>query len=64
MCLRNRAYEDTLAELYDTVKANNFNVIAAISAVAEHSIVRQIAANRPDEIDKKQLTEFAKKIYP
>lgn len=59
----NRAYEDTLAELYDTVKANNFNVIAAVSAVAEHSIVRQIAANRPDEIDKKQLTEFAKKIY-
>ncbi len=58
----NRAYEDTLAELYDTAKTNNFNIIAAVSAIAEHSVIRQIAANRPDEIDKKQLSEFAKKI--
>ncbi len=58
----NRDYEDTLAELYDTVKANGFNVVAAVAAVAEHSIVRQIAANRPDKIDKKQLVEFSKKI--
>lgn len=34
----NRAYEDTLIELYDTVQRNGFKVIAAVAAVAEHSM--------------------------
>lgn len=58
----NRAYEDTLVELYDKVKAGGFQVIAAVAAIAEHSIVRQIAAGRPDTEDKKQLSIFAKQI--
>ena len=58
----NRAYEDTLAELEDTAKEAGFQVIAAVSAVAEHSIVRQIAAGRPDSQDEAQLAEFAGKI--
>lgn len=58
----NRAYEDTLAELQDTVQQAGFRVVAGIAAVAEHSIARQFAAGRPDETDRATLGEFAEKI--
>ena len=58
----NRAYEDTLVEMEDAARVCGFQVIAAIAAVAEHSIVRQYAAGRPDEQDEKELKEFARKI--
>lgn len=58
----NRAYEDTLVEMEDAAKECGFQVTAAISAVAEHSIVRQFAAGRPDESDQKQLSDFADTI--
>lgn len=56
----NRAYEDTLVEMEDTAKACGFEVRAAVAAVAEHSIMRQYAAGRPDSEDVKQLKKFAK----
>ena len=37
----NRAYEDTLVEMEDAAKECGFRVIAAISAIAEHSIMHQ-----------------------
>lgn len=58
----NRAYEDTLVELYDSAVQCQFRVIAAISAIAEHSIIHEIAAGRPDEFDKNELDGFAKII--
>lgn len=58
----NRAYEDTLVEMEDTAKECGFRVTAAISAVAEHSIMPQYATGRPDEADRKQLTDFADQI--
>lgn len=58
----NRAYEDTLAELEDTAKQAGFHVIAAVVAVAEHSIVHRYAAGRPDVEDAKELQAFAGKI--
>ncbi len=58
----NRAYEDTLTEMEDAAKACGFRVIAAIAAVAEHSIMPQYAANRPDASDEAQLAEFADRI--
>lgn len=58
----NRAYEDTLVELEDTVKQVGFRVIAAVAAIAEHSIAHRYAAGRPDAADAKQLQEFADKI--
>lgn len=58
----NRAYEDTLVEIEDAAKASGFRVIAAIAAVAEHSIMPQYAAGRPDASDKKQLEQFAERI--
>ena len=58
----NRAYEDTLVELEDAAKQAGFQVIAAVAAIAEHSIARQFAAGRPDAQDAKQLADFAKQI--
>lgn len=58
----NRAYEDTLIELEDTVKQSGFQIIAAIAAIAEHSIAHQFARGRPDAKDEQQLLEFAKEI--
>ena len=42
----NRAYEDTLAELEDAAVQAGFRVIAAVAAIAEHSVVRRYAAGR------------------
>ena len=47
----NRAYEDTLVEREDAARETGFRVIAAMAAVAEHSIARQFASGRPDEQD-------------
>ncbi|WP_346704865.1 hypothetical protein [uncultured Agathobaculum sp.] len=58
----NRAYEDTLIELEDAAKQAGFQIIAAVAAIAEHSIARQFAANRPDTQDAQQLSAFAKQI--
>ena len=58
----NRAYEDTLVELEDAAKQAGFQVIAAVAAIAEHSIARQFAAGRPDAQDAQQLYEFARQI--
>ena len=58
----NRAYEDTLVEMEDAAKECGFHVVAAISAVAEHSIMPQYAAGRPNESDRMQLEKFAKQI--
>ena len=58
----NRAYEDTLVEMEDAAKESGFQVVAAVTAVAEHSIMPQYAAGRPDASDKKQLEQFAEQI--
>ena len=43
----NRAYDDTFAELQDTLEASDFCCTAAVAAVAEHSIMRRYASGRP-----------------
>ena len=58
----NREWDDTLTELQDTLEACGFVCVAAVAAVAEHSIFRQFAAGRPDCDDAKELAEFASKI--
>ncbi len=59
----NRAYEDTLVELNDIAEQSGFYVAAAVGAVAEHSIIRQYAAGRPDQQDKRELQSFGEKIF-
>ncbi len=58
----NRAYEDTLAEMADIAESCGFTIAAAVSAVAEHSIMHQFAAGRPDGKDEEELKGYAKKI--
>ena len=58
----NRAWEDTLTELQDTLEGQGFTCFAALATVAEHSIFRQFATGRPDEIDKAELIEMAAKM--
>lgn len=58
----NRAYEDTLAEMEDAARECGFEVVAAISAVAEHSIMHQYASGRPDAVDLSRLERFAGQI--
>ena len=58
----NREWDDTLTELQDTLELCGFVCVAAVAAVAEHSIFRQFAAGRPDANDAKELAEFARKI--
>lgn len=58
----NRAYEDTLLELKDTLSNAGFHCVAAVAAVAEHSIIHQFACGRPNEKDSEELASFAQKI--
>ena len=43
----NREFDDALLETKNALEANGFQVIAAAAFIAEHSIVRSIAAGRP-----------------
>ena len=58
----NRAYDDALLEMKDLATEMGFRVVAAIGAVAEHSIVRKYGAERPDADDKAVLRQYADKI--
>ena len=58
----NRAFEDALVELEDIAKRAGFRVVAAVAAIAEHSVARQFAAGRPDAQDVAQLAEFSQRI--
>ena len=58
----NRAYEDTLVEMQGTLNRQGFRCVAAVAALAEHSIMHQFATGRPDASDEHKLAEFASKI--
>ncbi|MDY2698442.1 MAG: hypothetical protein SOV61_02740 [Lachnospiraceae bacterium] len=58
----NRAYEDTLVQMEDYAQNSGFQVIAAISAVAEHSIIHEYAAGRPNLDDCKVLAKFGEQV--
>lgn len=55
----NRAYEDTLSELQDVLTAQGLRPVAAVAAVAEHSIMHEYAVGRPDARDARELAGFA-----
>ena len=58
----NRAFDDTLLELKDLLQEAGFQSIAAIAANAEHSLMRQYGAGRPDLVDQKDLATFSQQI--
>lgn len=57
-----RAYEDTLVELADVCTTADMRPIAAVAAVAQHSILPQYATDRPDELDLEALRSAARTI--
>ncbi len=58
----NRDYEDTLIQMADAAEECGFRVIAAVAAVAEHSIMHQYAHGRPDDTDREHLADFAERV--
>ena len=58
----NRAYEDTLVQMEDYAHNAGFRVISAVSAVAEHSIIHEYAAGRPNSDDCKILEKYGEQI--
>lgn len=58
----NRAYDDTMLELKELAIQAGFLPVAAVCANAEHSMMRQFGAGRPDAKDRSELTSFAAEI--
>ncbi len=58
----NRNYDNALAELKDVCQKRGFVTVAAITAVAQHSIATSVAADRPDETDIEDLKNYSKQI--
>lgn len=58
----NREFDDGLLETVDTLEATGFSVIAGAAFIAEHSIVRSVAAGRPDAEDRKIARQFAAEV--
>ena len=58
----NSHIDDTMMELSDVLTECGFTCVAGIEAVAEHSLMHQFGAGRPDASDKAELEEFAGQI--
>lgn len=58
----NRAIDDTLAELKGQLEDLGFVTVAAMEAVAEHSMIRDFGAGRPDTRDAQELRQFMEQI--
>lgn len=58
----NRAFEDALLELADTVTENGFQVIAGCAAVTEHNIMHVFGQGRPDGEDLEEIQQFSKEV--
>lgn len=54
----NREYEDALLEMKDISEENGFFPIGAAAIVTEHSVIRSIAAGRPDAKDRAFIEAF------
>lgn len=57
----NRDYDDALLELRDLLTDQGFCVVAAAAFIGRHSIFPQVARNRPDGGDLKEIQAFGKK---
>lgn len=58
----NRAYDDTLLELRETLEKTGMRCRAAVAAVAEHSIMHAFAAGRPDARDEEELRAYGERV--
>ena len=51
-----------MLELKDVLSLAGFGAVAAVAAVAEHSILRQFGSGRPDAADAEELRTFGAEI--
>ena len=58
-----RAIDDCLIEMYDILTRAGFVPVAGMEAVAQHSIITSIAADRPSQKDKEEIKSFAAKVH-
>lgn len=58
----NRAYDDALLELNTVAEEAGFTVAASAALIAQHSMVNEVAAGRPDAQDEAEITAFAEKV--
>ncbi len=58
----NRAFDNNLAEMKDLAQKSGFRPVAAVAALAEHSMARKVAAGRPDAADAVVLARMAAQI--
>ena len=58
----NRAYDDALLELRNVLTDAGHQVVAAAAFIAEHSIIRSIAADRPHAGDLARAVEFGSAV--
>lgn len=58
----NRAYDDALVELRNTLEAGGFRTIAGAAFIGEHSFGTQLASGRPDAKDLACAVRFADAI--
>lgn len=58
----NRAVDDALLELRNEVRTAGFLCIAAVAAVAQHSLLPVFGQGRPDAQDETELAGFARQI--
>ncbi len=57
----NRAFDDTLLELFNTMTKADFICFAAMAAVTRHSVMPKYGNGRPDSDDISQIKEFSEK---
>ena len=57
----NRAYDDALLELKDTVVQQGFIPTSAAAFIAQHSMFNEVATHRPDQVDELKILDFAQK---
>lgn len=58
----NRAYDDALMELRNTLEAGGFRTVAGAAFVGEHAFTHSLAAGRPNQEDLAIAQEFARQV--
>lgn len=58
----NREFEGALLDLFATTVKKGFRPVAAVAAVAQHSLAPEVAAGRPDAEDREKLAGFGVRI--
>ena len=58
----NRNYDSALMEIYELFRNNGFNIIGLMAIVTQHSFVKSVGKNRPNEEDFIIIKTFCKNI--